>query len=458
MKSPNVVNIDLYVFFRSLLEQWKCVAAVAVITAILIPVALSLKDNRDAKSEADNLVGLASMSDEEKMDRLSESQREKVVYALNQARLIEAQENYDANSLVAAMDEGNLPVLHYSWVVSGTSDTVAVSAAYRLLLEAPETSDVVRTALAPSYQDIEDVYVDELINVESNDAVDMYVILPEGTDVEALKTGIDARIKDIQKSLEAEFGKHEVHLISSEEAFVTDADRIAERILTDDNLKTLKNNYDSLRQAMSDEQLTILDIMLTGSSDVQPYVDPGISFSAGRAAIGFGVGLILYVFCYFVFFVFSSKMRSSAVLSETYGIRELGTTSKYTFKGLVFFAHCMLIYKAFRKDTVDGKSLDAIADAINTSVKHNDCSKVLFVRSGISKNYYDLADKLVSKIKKSGAQVKCIDTLPKDSDIADHDSVVVCAGYAQTKYSDISDIASVCDHYGKKIIGGVWFD
>ena len=145
-------------------------------------------------------------------------------------------------------------------------------------------------------------------------------------------------------------------------------------------------------------------------------------------------------------------------MSETFGIRYLGTASKYIYKGLFFFAHCKILYTAFRKKTVDGKSLDGIADSVVTYMKHNDCSKLLVVRSGIAKDHYDVSDKLIAKIKKAGIDVKKTDGELNDSSLTDADSVVVLAGNGYIKYSELERIVSSCECYAKKIVGGVWFD
>ena len=49
--SDNIVNINLKEYFWSLLEQWKCVIAAGLVFAVLVPVALSLKDSSDRNNE-----------------------------------------------------------------------------------------------------------------------------------------------------------------------------------------------------------------------------------------------------------------------------------------------------------------------------------------------------------------------------------------------------------------------
>ena len=63
--SDNIVNINLKEYFWSLLEQWKCVIAAGLVFAVLVPVALSLKDSRARNNELATFKELASMSREE---------------------------------------------------------------------------------------------------------------------------------------------------------------------------------------------------------------------------------------------------------------------------------------------------------------------------------------------------------------------------------------------------------
>ena len=163
MKKTNIVNIDLGEFIWSLLEQWKCIALAAVIMAILVPAALSFYGNYNAKKEADMYSQLATLTEEEKLNTLSYDQREQVINALIQKRIVDQREEYNLNSIVARMNVSDLPVLQFKWVVSGSKDDNALNAAYGAVLTDSETVAIVKSALDSVYSETDDVYVTELV-------------------------------------------------------------------------------------------------------------------------------------------------------------------------------------------------------------------------------------------------------------------------------------------------------
>lgn len=88
MQTSNIVNIDLKMYFRSLMEQWKAVAAVAVILALILPSLMSIKEISDSKKAKKAYDELRSVPVETMIDNLSDTERQNVVTAFDQELII----------------------------------------------------------------------------------------------------------------------------------------------------------------------------------------------------------------------------------------------------------------------------------------------------------------------------------------------------------------------------------
>ena len=460
MKKSNIVSIDLRSFFGSLLEQWICVVIFAVITAVLMAGVMSVKSNREAQDEAEMYSELSLMSYDEKLDTLPELDRVRVSLALMQKNLIEQQEAYYSGSIVNKMlEEGSLPVLHMRWIVSDNDNIQAINTAYGIALTDTETASAVRPALAASYADTEDVYVSELITYKSSDALDVYVVLPEGSKTDTLSNALKDRVAAVQAQIESEFGKHKMTFVSEEETTLVDDERIAAKTENDITYKDLKESYTALLLEFDYTENVVFDSIVAPDESRTVYNDPGIRLSPKMLAAGFVVGIIVYVFIYLVYIVLSSKVHDSSVIADTLDIRPLGIISKYSYKGIGALFCSRFVYRFLRKSSIDGKSIDTVADVVVSACGKDDSRKVLFVRPGIRKEFLEDADKCISKVNKvAEIEANSVDDISKEKELEGYDAVILCISAGASDYSDLINIVNLCDSCGKKMVGGVWFD
>ena len=460
MKKSNIVSVDLKAFFGSLLEQWKTVVIFAVAGAVLMPCAMSKKINDSAKDEADTYKELSMMSDEEKLHTLPELDCVRVSLALEQKELIEAQEKYYANSIVDPMlANGELPVLEFHWVISDSDNVQAVDSAYCAALTDPETVSIVREALDQSYSQTEDIYIRELITAKDKDGIKLSVVIPEGTDINVLKSGINGRIDAVSQDISNEIGKHRISLVSVEETTIIDEEKIAVKTENDIKYKDLKEYYTSLVLEFDYNETVVFNSITIEDDSRNTYVDPGIDFSPKMIAAGFAVAIIAYIIFYLIYVVLSSCVHDASVITDTLGINLLGSVSKYSHKGIGALVFSKMVYGLLRKKTIEGKSLDRVADAVVSLCKHDSYSKVLFVTPGMKKDYSEETKKLTGRVNKaSGIEVKSADNISDSKALEGFDAVIlgVCSG--STKYAELMDVAVLCEHCGKTIIGGVYFD
>lgn len=459
MKKSNIVSVDLKAFFGSLLEQWKLVVIVAVIGAVLMPCAMSKKVNGEAEDEANTYKELSAMSDEEKLKTLPELDCVRVSLALEQKAIIEAQEEYYANSIVDTMlGSGALPVLDLKWAVSDSDNVQALNSSYGAVFTGTETTAALRNALGSEYANTEDIYINELITVKYDDGLELVVIIPEGADAEAVKSAV-VRVADAAGSdLSEEFGKHKLTLVSSEEKTIIDEERIAAKTEKDIQYKDLKEYYTSLLLEFDHNENVVFDSITVDDDSRSVYVDPGIDFSPKMIIAGFAIGVVAYIFVYLAYVVLSSKVHDSSAITDMLGTELLGSISKYSHKGIGVVVFSKIIYGLLRKKTIDGKSVDCVSDAAVSMCKHAGFGKVLLVNSGLKNDYSEESKKLTDRINKaSGIEVKNVDSVDAKA-LVNVDAVIIGVCSGSTRYTDINEIVKLCDHCGKKIIGGVYFD
>lgn len=458
--SDNIVNINLKEYFWSLLEQWKCVIAAGLVFAVLVPVALSLKDSRARNNELATFQELASMSREEMLDTLNKDEREMVLSNVYRDQLLKNQSSYNDNSIFAGMDSDKFVVLHYSFVSDG--DSAQICSAYASALRDSETIAVVRKNLSDEYKDADEGYIRELIMVSGEGCVDLMVIMPEGTNEASLASGIEARIEEIHSEIEKALGKHTITYIVSEKQVLAYDELAADFVTRTHELSLIKDKYDATYYSMNDAQRNVLWMLISSPEEINAFVSQSpsmnIEFSKGRIAIGFVVGIFLYAFIYLVYIVFSSIVQNPELFVETFKTRNFGKISNYRYKGLSALVHGKVFYKIHHKGSMDDAAITNVADSIIASCEHNDLHKAGIILAGNMKDYSAQCEKVIKKLKSSKIEVVKLDGELDDDNISKLDCAVICVGSGKTKYGNVSEALRICDYYKKNVIGGIYFD
>ena len=434
--SDNIVNINLKEYFWSLLEQWKCVIAAGLVFAVLVPVALSLKDSRARNNELATFKELASMSREEMLDTLNKDEREMVLSNVYRDQLLKNQSSYNDNSIFAGMDSDKFVVLHYSFVSDG--DSAQICSAYAAALRDSDTIAIVRKNLSDTYKDADEGYIRELIMVSGEGCVDLMIIMPEGTNEAVLASGIEARIEEIHTQIEAALGKHTITYIVSEKQELAYDELAADLVTRTHELSLIKEEE--------------IDAYVSQSPSMN------IEFSKGRIAIGFVVGIFLYAFIYLVYIVFSSVVQNPELFVETFNTRSFGKVSSYRYKGLSALIHGKVFYKMHHKGSMDDTAITNVAESVIASCEHNGLNKVGIILAGNMKDYSTQCEKVIKKLKGSKMEVVKLDGELNDDNISKLDCAVICVGSGKTKYGNVSEALRICDYYKKNVIGGIYFD
>lgn len=460
MQSDNVINISIKEFFWAVFGQWKSVLLVGLAFAIVFPLVLAQKDKKEAADRISAEAQYAGLSREELLGKLDDTSRQNVLTAAYQAGIISSIDNYNANSLLSHIDINNAKTLHIKGIVTNTDNASELYSSYCALLKDSNTADTVRQGLGSSFSGVEDVYIIELITTETDgSSVDIYAYVPQGADEAGMHEALIRRLEDAYIFLAEDVGNHDVKVVLDETVFTCNTE-LADQILNRNNsLEMLRDTYRTELLTFSDLQINILNNLNSGEDKVSVPVEAASDitvFTAGRLVIGFVIGVVLYVFIYLMCVLFSTKLQNGEQISRTYGMRLLGKSSKYGFKGIKAFIHSKLIYNLHNRAYQGEKAVDAIVSSVIQNCRHNDVSKLSVVEIG------DTSDKkrveqFAGKLKKAdGITVQLLSGDIKDKDLENADAVVFCVEQGVTEHKDIQRVLELCSVYDRQVIGGIY--
>lgn len=460
MQSDNVINISIKEFFWSVFGQWKPVLLVGLAFAIVFPLVLAQKDKKAAADRINAEAQYAGLSREELLNKLDDSSRQNVLTAAYQAGIISSIDNYNANSLLSHIDINNAKTLHIKWIVTDTDNASEIYSSYCALLKDSDTADAVRQGLGSAFSGVEDVYIIELITAETDgSSADVYAYVPQGADEAGMHEALVERLERAYISLTEDVGNHEVKVVLDETVFTCNTE-LADQILNRNNsLEMLRDTYRTELLTFSDLQINILNSLNSGEDKVsvpEETVSDITVFTAGRLVIGFVIGVVLYVFIYLMCVLFSTKLQNGDQISRTYGMRLLGKSSKYGFKGIKAFIHSKLVYNLHNRAYQGDAAVDSIVSSVIQNCRHNDVSKLSVVEIGDASDK-KRAEQFAGKLKKAdGITVQLLSGDIKDKDLEDADAVVFCVEQGVTEHKDIQSVLELCSVYDRQVIGGIY--
>ena len=458
MQSDNVINISIKEFLWSVLEQWKPVLLVGLAFAVIFPLVLAQKDKKAAADKLSAEAQYAGLSREELLDKLDDSSRQNVLTAAYQAGMISSLDNYNANSLLSHIDINNARTLHLKFIVTGADDASGLYSSYCALLKDSETAEAVRQGLGGSFSGVEDVYIIELITAETDgSSFDVYAYVPQGAGEAGMHEALVKRIEDAYVFLTGEVGKHDLTVVMDETVYTSDPELAGEIIERNYSLEMLRDTYRTELLTFSDLQMNILNSLISGEDAAVSSAETSqvTVFTPGRTVIGFVIGVFLYVFICLLAVLFSSKLQTGDQLNSSYGMRLLGKSSKYGYKGIKKFIYSKVVYnihnKAYQGDGITGQ----VKDAVISSCRHNEISRLAVIAAG------DISDmkrieEFAGKLKKAdGITVRLLSGDINDKDLENTDAAVLFVEQNVTDHKDIRKDLELCSVYGIPVIGGI---
>ena len=459
MQSDNVINISIKEFFWSVLEQWKPVLLAGLAFAVVFPLVLSLKDQKDASDRAAAQAQYAGLSRNELLDKLDDSSRHDVLAAAYQAGIISSLDNYNANSLLSHIDINNAKTLHMSWTVTDSDMSSDLASAYCALLSDAATVDAVRNGLGDNFSGIEEVYIRELIKLKNEgSSFDVLVYIPQDADENGLYGALLKRVDEANVLLNEKTGSHLLVPLTDEIIYTSDPELAGQIIDRNNSLELLRDTYRTELLTFSDLQINILNSLNSGEENVSVPSEapaPVTVFTAGRVVIGFVIGIFIYVFVLLMLVLFSSRLQTGEQLSNTYGIRLLGKISQYGYKGFGSLIHSKLVYNLHNKAYQGDAVTDSMVSSIIQTCRYNKAGVLSVVEVGGIKDRKRI-EKIMGRLKKTaGITVKTVSGDITDKDLEGADAVVFCVEQNVTGYKDIQGVLELCRVYDRPVVGGI---
>ena len=397
-------EIDLVALLKRLCVQWRAILIFSIIIGLLASCVKYAKDVNAYNAS----LSTQKVSGKEAVETsgLKQDEIDAVQQAVSQKRQIKALTTYTTESEYMNLDAMNcrqLSILYYIKADKG-SDAADLLAVYNEMLQSDDSVKAIKEAAGVR---VPAKYIRELISAfdaksndrgsytqdSSTDVMKVTFNLPEGADSKAVEETIEKLIKAYDVT-DLGIAKGTIRKISSEVNTVMNKDMQSNQQDYTNNLANLKTTYNNAVNSFSDEQKTLLDTLLAenglsdddtetasvssnnngSSSDkttAETVTAPKPSFSKKYFAVGFVIGILLYVFLAVIVGILGKRCSAVAGSNSGFVIGSLFDTAQ---KKKNFIFRDRLLEKCLYRNQSD---LDSGIDRILTKAQMNSSQEKL---------------------------------------------------------------------------------
>ena len=329
------------------------------------------------------------------------------------------------------------------------------------------------------------------------------ITLPADTDSEKVVDAVNSSMKTISKMLNKSIAKHQLNFLESYDKYMVDNDLKDKQNNVKNEILTSQSTNDTAIDAFSDDQKKLYDAEVTTlkeqmgikDSESDSNSDNGKSiasdkdsvsasgdvadensaseiiakptFSKKYFAIGFVVGIFLYIICYIIFLTLRHRVVSGDDIAVITDLRKFGEYHKYDKTGFARFIYSRTIYNIYyRKYLQLSKTADYAADGISAASALTDepaKSITLISLADISDTSKGFAETVVKKLTESGLTASQEDIsiqklLTDAATVKSLDRVVLVLTQDLTKYADLDDFFNMAEEYHIPVMGYVYAD
>lgn len=391
-------EIDLVALLKRLCVQWHAILIFSIIIGLLASGTKYVKDMNAYNAS----LSSQKVSSKEAVETsgLKQDEIDAVQQAVSQKRQIKALTTYTTESEYMNLDAMNcrqLSILYYIKADKG-SDAADLLAVYNEMLQSDDSVKAIKEAAGVR---VPAKYIRELISAfdaksndrgsytqdSSTDVMKVTFNLPEGADSKAVEETIEKLIKAYDVT-DLGIAKGTIRKISSEVNTVMNKDMQSNQQNYTNNLASLKTTYNNAVNSFSDEQKSLLDTLLAenglsdddtetasvsstnnGSSSEKTTVEtvtaPKPSFSKKYFAVGFVIGVLLYIVLVVMIEIIGSRCSEIAGINSALTIGSLFDSSHK--KNNILLRDRILEKRLYSKQT----DLDAVIDRILTKAQMN---------------------------------------------------------------------------------------
>lgn len=396
-------EIDLVALLKRVCVQWRAILIFSIIIGLL---ASGIKYAKDVNAYNASL-STQKISGKEAVENsgLKQDEIDAVQQAVSQKKQIKALTTYTTESEYMNLDAMNcrqLSILYYIKADKG-SDAADLLAVYNEMLQSDDSVKAIKEAVGVK---VPAKYIRELISAfdakssdrgsyaqdSSTDVMKVTFNLPEGADSKAVEETIEKLIKAYDVT-DLGIAKGTIRKISSEVNTVMNKNMQTDQQNYTNNLASLKTTYNNAVNSFSDDQKSLLDTLLaenglsdddteagagntdvsSSSNDTSAETATAIkpSFSKKYFAVGFVIGILLYVFLAVIVGILGKRCSAVAGSNSGFVIGSLFDTAQ---KKKNFIFRDRLLEKCLYRNQSD---LDSGIDRILTKAQMNSSQEKL---------------------------------------------------------------------------------
>lgn len=473
-------EIDIKELLKKILLQWRAAVIFSLVIALLVGCFKYIQDSTQYRT--DTKAYALKSSEIIKKSKLKVSEVDAVRQAVEQKQQIDDMSDYMDDSLYLNLDPTGykqLSMLYYIRADKG-ADAADIQAVYSEMLNTDDSISRIREA---SGLKAKAQYFRELISVtdakasgqgsittdSSTDVMKVTFALPEKADEDAVSSTIDSLITGYDIS-DLGISGGTVKRISSTTNIITSNDISATKRNYINDIANLKSSYQSSISSFSDDQITLLSVMLReeglydeettdrikeSSKGFDKEVAP--SFSAKYCAIGFIAGLLVYA-C-FVIVIELLKKRCSSVVNPD-GSMSLGSLLDLSDRkgGLLCDRHLMKTLYRRESDLDDGIDRILTRSLMNSSKEK--LSEMELWTVGFDSRNVPVIEKIISAGREAGIDitVRATENGRPDSmikEIAEKKSVALVTSDGTSLKQDVSFLMEMLVTRGADYLGVV---
>ena len=263
---------------------------------------------------------------------------------------------------------------------------------------------------------------DTVDKVSKDDAyIRIEIVHPEEKSCKELAKEVMNYLAEEQKLIAETMGEHELQLVEQDFAIVTDV-VLEERQLEVANA-VFEGNQDAayLRRNFSDKEMQYYNYMsllikqeLTGESQKGSVGRYSPLNSPLYILVGMFIGAFVYMFCFFIAYIFSNKLRINDEFPKGLELEILGRiSSNRKYKGIDKWINSLRYGKKKMPSREDAIGLAAIA--IELTAKEGNAEKVACVLNDLEENSKMVAQELEEKLKEKNIGVLPVESILYDA-------------------------------------------
>ena len=265
--------------------------------------------------------------------------------------------------------------------------------------------------------------------------------------------------------LSADVVKHYINLSYSEECFETNNQLIWDKVNFTNSLVNAKNSLSNTLAGFNDVQRGAYEALIDEGKDADSFVDrqtngskPG--FNMKIFIMGWFGAIVLYIFLYALFIVFTRRLNSSNTLADSYGIRVFGDVYyPNEVSGLRKIFRSKFVNRLYHHGALDcDAQIGRIASSVDAAVTGRDEDNVTLVVTAKDLSILnEIALKISGVLEADGKTINIVDaagTAFDEKSFTDMKSAVLIAD-SDSRVDDVSRAVDLCGYYNVDLLGAV---